>query len=84
MTCAKFSHACRQQVTCKRGFDSERLRKVTVTKTSFSYTINTTLGRVPAYLQVHFILSWGVSGALVESTPFVRRAKGSTPALAAT
>src|SRR6218665_3674372 len=27
---------------------------------------------------------WGVGGALVESTPFVRRVMGSTPALAAT
>ena len=28
--------------------------------------------------------TWGVGGALVESTPFVRRVMGSTPALAAT
>ena len=27
---------------------------------------------------------WGVGGALVESTPFVRRVMGSTPAPAAT
>ena len=30
-----------------------------------------------------FRLLWGVCGALVESTPFVRRVMGSTPALAA-
>ena len=32
----------------------------------------------------HKTMLWGVGGALVESTPFVRRVAGSTPALAAT
>ena len=30
------------------------------------------------------VVAWGVGGTLVESTPFIRRVMGSTPALAAT
>ena len=74
--------ACRQRFTLRMFLLPIWLKHLGSWQSLFNMWDTSTCGL--AVLSVAAVHRWGVCGALVESTPFVQRVMGSTPALAAT